>query len=151
MKSKNNSIISITIIAIVLFKKGPQLTIFFLLAFFSFLFSTISISSNIFSNSFDITGRENAFKIGLAIQVILLSVALSIRLKILQEISQKKFKTNPAYAIISKTGKAHNKNFTVNVTINEITGTGTGKRLKDAEQLAAKNVLEKLDQSIKEK
>ncbi len=83
------SIVSITVIAIILFKKGPQLTIFFILAFLSFLFSTIIISSNIFSHVINITERENAFKIGLAIQVILLSVALSIRLKILQEKAHK--------------------------------------------------------------
>jgi len=49
------------------------------------------------------------------------------------------------YELISEEGPAHNKKFTMNVKIdNIIYGTGSGSSKKEAEQIAAKNALEKL-------
>ena len=44
-------------------------------------------------------------------------------------------------------GAEHAKTFTVTVTCNEeLLGTGTARRKKDAEQLAAKEAMEKIDE-----
>lgn len=49
------------------------------------------------------------------------------------------------YNLIKEEGPAHDKTFTVEVKIDEITyGSGTGSSKKEAEQEAAKNALEKL-------
>jgi ribonuclease III len=53
----------------------------------------------------------------------------------------------PLYAVLEEAGAEHAKTFTVTVTCNEqLLGTGTARRKKDAEQLAAKEAMEKIDE-----
>lgn len=62
---------------------------------------------------------------------------------ILQELVQTD-KRSLHYEIINETGPAHNKEFTVDVKIDDIIyGTGTAGSKKEAEQLAAKDALKK--------
>ncbi len=66
----------------------------------------------------------------------------------LQEICQERLKQLPVYRIVSETGPDHQKHFEVEVRINdELSGRGSGKRKKEAEQKAAKEALEKLSYS----
>ena len=52
----------------------------------------------------------------------------------------------PVYAVLAEAGAEHAKTFTVTVTCNEqLLGTGTARRKKDAEQLAAKEAMEKIE------
>lgn len=52
---------------------------------------------------------------------------------------------NPAYICVDESGPQHAKTFTVHVLINgDIAGIGTGKNKKGAEQIAAKEALDKL-------
>ncbi len=67
----------------------------------------------------------------------------------LQELSLKKYKLLPSYKLISNTGPRHSPVFKVAVKINDTKyyeGKGTSK--KDAEQNAAKNILEFLDNEL---
>ena len=53
----------------------------------------------------------------------------------------------PLYAVLAEAGAEHAKTFTVTVTCSEqLLGTGTARRKKDAEQLAAKEAMEKIDE-----
>ncbi len=53
----------------------------------------------------------------------------------------------PLYAVLAEAGAEHAKTFTVTVTCNEeLHGTGTARRKKDAEQLAAKEAMEKIEE-----
>lgn len=64
----------------------------------------------------------------------------------LQETVQKKFKCCPKYELISKKGPDHDQTFEIMVTLNnEEFGRGIGKTKKDAEQIAAKCALDKLN------
>ena len=61
----------------------------------------------------------------------------------LQEMVQTS-KRSLEYNIISETGPSHDKEFKIEVRVENIVyGIGTGKTKKDAEQMAAKNALEK--------
>ncbi|MDC3054827.1 ribonuclease III [Candidatus Pelagibacter sp.] len=63
----------------------------------------------------------------------------------LQEYSLKKFKTLPLYKLISNTGPRHKPNFKISVKIkNSKTVIAEGSSKKNAEQAAAKNLLETL-------
>jgi ribonuclease-3 len=63
----------------------------------------------------------------------------------LQEWTQSKFKTYPKYRIRSTTGPEHDKIFVVEVRAGHgVSGKGRGKSKKDAEQMAAKEALQKL-------
>ena len=56
----------------------------------------------------------------------------------LQEYTQGKDKSLPNYVLVSETGKAHSKTFSVDVVYNEeVVGHGEGKSKKEAEQAAA--------------
>ena len=51
----------------------------------------------------------------------------------------------PVYTVIAETGAEHEKNFTVGVTCTDkLLGTGSARRKKDAEQLAAREAMEKI-------
>jgi len=64
---------------------------------------------------------------------------------ILLEYSQSKCYGLPCYFVKNEEGPDHNKSFTIEVKINDkILGIGTGNSKKKAEQMAAKNALEKL-------
>ncbi len=57
----------------------------------------------------------------------------------------------PLYTVLSEAGAEHEKTFTVGVTCSEqLLGTGTAQRKKDAEQLAAKEALSIIDAAQKE-
>ena len=57
---------------------------------------------------------------------------------ILQEIVQKTYKTSVEYNLLNEIGPDHNKEFEVNVTLNEmVLGTGKGRTKRKAEQQAA--------------
>ena len=61
-----------------------------------------------------------------------------------QEIAQDKTGITPAYKTIKEEGPDHDKHFTVGVFLNdEMMGQGEGKSKQDAEQLAARDALEK--------
>jgi ribonuclease-3 len=63
----------------------------------------------------------------------------------LQELAQAIYKTPPTYRLVSETGPAHDRLFTVEVVVgnvsNEVLGKGTAKKKKEAEQLAAQGAL----------
>lgn len=64
-----------------------------------------------------------------------------------QETVQKKGEVMIKYDTIKQDGPDHNKTFHVNVSINdEIFGNGTGKSKKEAEQMAAKEALKKVEE-----
>jgi ribonuclease-3 len=68
---------------------------------------------------------------------------------LLLEYSQSQRKNMPKYRVITEDGPGHNKTFEVMVSVDGIDlGTGTGKSKKEAEQLAAKKALQKLNQEI---
>ncbi len=65
----------------------------------------------------------------------------------LQEISQKWYHTLPTYKLIQESGPPHEKTFYVRVNIGKTyEGEGEGSSKKEAEQVAAKNLLEKLQE-----
>ena len=67
---------------------------------------------------------------------------------LLQEFSQKNYKTYPKYQIIKKSGPDHNKTFWVEVDVNGSTyGPGEGKNKKEAEQNAAESAYKRLAES----
>lgn len=66
----------------------------------------------------------------------------------LQETLQKKGDNRAVYEVLEEKGPDHNKFFVVQVKVGEsVLGSGEGKSKKDAEQIAAKNALEKLQVS----
>lgn len=63
----------------------------------------------------------------------------------LQEFTQKKYKVNPQYKTVETEGRPHELTFTVAVLINgDVVSLGKGKNKKQAEQMGAKNALEKV-------
>lgn len=67
----------------------------------------------------------------------------------LQDYSQKKYQKIPNYRVIKESGPDHEKMFDIGVYIDEeLLGEGQGLSKKDAEQKAAKNALEKINESI---
>ncbi|MBO5244535.1 MAG: ribonuclease III [Selenomonadales bacterium] len=64
-----------------------------------------------------------------------------------QEYVQKNLHYDIKYQVEAESGPAHNKVFTISVTLNgEKLGTGVGKSKKDAEQKAAREALQKLNE-----
>ena len=63
----------------------------------------------------------------------------------LQEYTQKTYGTHPTYTLISKDGPAHAPTFTITSTIGDITETASGPSKRDAEQLIAAKILQKLN------
>jgi ribonuclease-3 len=65
----------------------------------------------------------------------------------LQELCQDQLKQLPEYRVVSETGPDHQKQFAMEVWIKgQLSGRGTGKSKKEAEQRAAKEALEKLSE-----
>lgn len=62
---------------------------------------------------------------------------------LLQEEAQRRG-LRPVYALIESRGADHQKEFTVQVELDGQTGSGSGRRIKDAEQAAAKQLCERL-------
>lgn len=60
------------------------------------------------------------------------------------EYSQAHHVAAPVYTVIAEHGAEHDKEFTVEVSCNNIKGCGTARRKKDAEQLAAKEAMERI-------
>ena len=66
----------------------------------------------------------------------------------LQETAQLRFKAIPRYKLVNEVGPDHDKEFEINILLNnEIFGVGKGKSKKEAEQNAAKQALEKIAES----
>jgi ribonuclease-3 len=66
----------------------------------------------------------------------------------LQEICQERLKVLPEYRITAEAGPDHEKRFTIELTVRgEPVGRGTGRSKKEAEQMAAKEALERLGHS----
>lgn len=64
----------------------------------------------------------------------------------LQELVQARWRLTPSYRIVSTTGPAHAKEFTVEVLLGEeAAGCGVGSSLKDAEREAAKEALHAIE------
>lgn len=63
----------------------------------------------------------------------------------LQELAQVTFHATPIYRIIEAVGPDHNKTFTVQLKVQDITTEGIGKSKKLAEQDAAQKALESLE------
>ena len=59
----------------------------------------------------------------------------------LQELVQKKYRIMPEYRVIAETGPDHDKTFIVELSIFDITTSGTGKSKKLAEKAAAEEAL----------
>lgn len=65
-----------------------------------------------------------------------------------QEVVQAQGLPTPSYAVVKAEGPDHDKVFTVNVLVDGvITGTGTGKSKQQAQQEAARQALEKLEEA----
>lgn len=65
----------------------------------------------------------------------------------LQELCQERLKQLPDYRIASETGPDHQKEFTVEVLVKgALCGTGTGRSKKEAEQRAAKEALQRVNE-----
>jgi len=62
----------------------------------------------------------------------------------LQEVTQRDFKTLPEYRVVEAVGPEHEKEFTVECRVGQITTRGKGKTKKGAEQAAAKEMLKAL-------
>ena len=63
----------------------------------------------------------------------------------LQEYVQAKFKIIPVYKLVETQGPEHNKTFKIEVFVQgKKLGSGSGKSKKEAEEIAAKNALEKI-------
>ncbi len=67
---------------------------------------------------------------------------------LLQEEAQRRG-TRPVYTLLKEEGADHQKVFTVQVEVNGLRGTGRGRRVKEAEQAAAKQVYFKLTREQK--
>jgi ribonuclease III len=64
----------------------------------------------------------------------------------MQDFSQSRYKSKPEYKVINVSGPPHSKEFTISVSINgNVEGVCKGPNKKQAEQLAAKEALEKLN------
>ena len=62
----------------------------------------------------------------------------------IQEIIHKKYKSQPDYILVDTKGPDHDRIFTIKITLQgKELATGKGKKKKEAEQVAAKNALEK--------
>jgi len=61
---------------------------------------------------------------------------------ILQEITQSLFKEKPSYRVLKVEGPPHDRTFTVECTIRDYSAVGEGKTKKEAEQMAAKKLIE---------
>lgn len=67
----------------------------------------------------------------------------------LQELTQAKSQSTPAYRLVAEEGPDHDKRFTVEVMVGaEVLGRGTGKSKKLAETEAARAALERLDEDF---
>jgi ribonuclease-3 len=64
----------------------------------------------------------------------------------LQEISQRIFKQNPEYEVISEEGPHHKKKFTVICRVDRFSTLGTGNSKKEAERDSARKMLELLEE-----
>jgi len=62
----------------------------------------------------------------------------------LQIESQKRFEKRPKYRLLEESGKAHNRRFEVEASLNHYRGIGRGRSKKEAEEAAAKQVYLKL-------
>jgi ribonuclease-3 len=62
-----------------------------------------------------------------------------------KEFLEKQGKPVPEYRVLEKRGKDHNPTFIVEASADGVTVSGRGKNKKDAEQEAAKKLLEQLD------
>ena len=63
----------------------------------------------------------------------------------LQEVVQKEYGTFPVYILVEETGPVHDKTFRISLEVNKNpAGHGIGKSIKEAEQMAAKEALEKM-------
>ncbi len=61
---------------------------------------------------------------------------------VLQELAQDRWKTTPRYRMVTETGPAHDKSFTVEVSVNEeALGRGTGPSKREAEIRAAEQAI----------
>ncbi len=68
---------------------------------------------------------------------------------LLQEIIQRNPEESVTYILTDETGPDHNKQFTVEVRLNSNTiGAGTGKSKKEAEEMAAKQALSLMGESV---
>lgn len=63
---------------------------------------------------------------------------------LLQEMAQDKFGCMPVYTLMQQEGADHRKEFTVKVEVAGLEGIGRGRKVKEAEQAAAKQVYFKL-------
>lgn len=67
----------------------------------------------------------------------------------LQEVAQAKFKVGPKYEVIAAVGPDHDKTFTVQIQLQgKVVGRAQGKSKKEAEQNAAKLLLEKFGNTL---
>ena len=65
---------------------------------------------------------------------------------IVQETAQSKFKVSPKYKVLEAVGPDHDKKFVIGIYFGaELMGKGEGKNKQEAEQVAAKVALEKLN------
>lgn len=67
----------------------------------------------------------------------------------LQEFVQARWKTTPQYRVTEESGSPHDRDFTVEVSVNgQAMGSGSGRSKKEAEQVAASYALEALQNEI---
>jgi ribonuclease III len=63
----------------------------------------------------------------------------------LQEICQSRFRKSPAYKVVNEAGPDHEKEFEVMVSVGSLSRYGKGRNKKEAEQAAARFLLDHLD------
>ncbi|MFZ5573278.1 MAG: ribonuclease III [Thermodesulfobacteriota bacterium] len=63
----------------------------------------------------------------------------------LQELVQTSLKVTPHYKVVSESGPDHDKTFTVQLKVRDVTTMGIGKNKKAAEQNAAREYLERME------
>jgi len=70
----------------------------------------------------------------------------------LQEAAQARLQATPNYQVVDASGPDHERSFTVEVSLrNRLYGSGVGRSKKQAEQMAAKQALQRLHEEAEEK
>ncbi|MCO5144029.1 MAG: ribonuclease III [Oligoflexia bacterium] len=69
------------------------------------------------------------------------------RKTLLQEVCQSKFRKSPVYRVVAEEGPDHDKRFEVVVSVGNLERYGKGRNKKDAEQNAAKFLLDSLNEA----
>ncbi|MBI4647440.1 MAG: SpoIIE family protein phosphatase [Bacteroidia bacterium] len=82
-------LLSISISAIIFYRKAPTLSVYYLLSFLVLIICTVIFSSNVITGAFGSMFRDNALKFGFIFQAIILFIGLTFRTKLHQNLLHK--------------------------------------------------------------